>query len=261
MSRRDRAFLRQELGARSTYHGDVTGWSGSDAVSSAGLSRYGTAGGRVCGAPRDRVQSCAVALGAGAAGRRPRCRAGRRPAAGGALVRLERQALRTRRSRGAAAAWRQHHLRHDRSVRGGIPVVLRQFRQWRAVATAALPPRPGRVPARGLRGLSRGQPPLRRGTGQAAARRRPDLGARLPPVPAGRGTAPARRAQPHRLLPAHAVRAAGAAARLAARRGIAARHVRLRCRGLPHTHLSARLPGMRAARSSRHRVSDGALQL
>ena len=51
-----------------------------------------------------------------------------------------------------------------------------------------------------------------------AARRRPDLGARLSSVPAGRGTAPAGRAQPHRLLPAHAVRAAGAAARTAARR-------------------------------------------
>ena len=58
---------------------------------------------------------------------------------------------------------------------------------------------------------------VRRLAGPAAARRRSGLGARLPSVPAGRGTAPARRAQPHRLLPAHAVRAAGAAARVAAR--------------------------------------------
>ena len=52
----------------------------------------------------------------------------------------------------------------------------------------------------------------------AAAARRPDLGARLSSVPAGRGTAPAGRAQSHRLLPAHAVCAAGAAACAAARR-------------------------------------------
>ena len=154
--------------------------------------------------------------------------------------------------RGAAAARGGHDLRHDRSDRSGIPLVLRQLRQRRAVAAAALPPRPGGVPARGLRRLPRGQPAVRRGTGPAAARGRPDLGARLPPVPAGRGTAPARRAQPHRLLPAHAVRAAGAAARPAARRRAAAGHVRLRRRGLPHAHLPARLPRLRAGDPARH---------
>ena len=39
---------------------------------------------------------------------------------------------------------------------------------------------------------------------------RPDLGARLPSVPAGRGAAQRSACQPYRLLPAHAVRAAGA---------------------------------------------------
>ena len=46
-------------------------------------------------------------------------------------------------------------------------VVLCQLRQRRVVAAVAFPARPGRLPARGLRGLSHGQPALRRG----AARR------------------------------------------------------------------------------------------
>ena len=144
----------------------------------------------------------------------------------------------------AAAAAGRHHLRDHRPVRGGIPVVLCQLRQRRVLAAAAFPARPGQLPARGLRGLPRGQPPVRRGAGAAAAPRRPDLGARLPPVSAGRGAARAWREQSYRLLPAHAVRAAGAAARPAARRRTAARHVRLRRGGLPYAHLPG-LPGLR----------------
>ena len=141
-------------------------------------------------------------------------------------------------------------LCHDRSHRSGIPRLLCRLRQRRAVAAAAFPPRPGQFPARGLRGLSRGQPAVRRSRWRRCCATTTGLGARLPPDPAGRGTAPARRAQPHRLLPAHAVRAAGAAAGAAARGGAAARDVRLRRGGLPDADLSAARSSTACARSS-----------
>ena len=84
----------------------------------------------------------------------------------------------------------RHRPTRRSTFRGGIPLVLCQFRQRRAVAAAAFPARPGRLPARGLRGLSHRQPAFRRGAAAVAAPRRSDLGARLSPVPAGRGIAP-----------------------------------------------------------------------
>ena len=90
------------------------------------------------------------------------------------------------------------------------------------------------VPSRGLRGLRRGEPALRRG---AKPLLRPDdliwvHDYHLFPFAEALRAAGGR--QSHRLLPAHALCAARAAARAAARRRPAAGPVRLRCGGVPH---------------------------
>ena len=75
---------------------------------------------------------------------------------------------------------------HGRPVARGLRRLLQRLRQPHAVAAAAFPPRPGRLQPRDLRRLSPRQRAVRRAAGAAAARRRPDLGARLPPDSARR---------------------------------------------------------------------------
>ena len=119
---------------------------------------------RRSGAPRHRIQSCAATLGAGTPGRRAGGRDGGCPPARFAVVRLERGTYAERR-RAACSGPMASPTRRSTCPKLKTDRFLRRFLQWRAVAAVAFPPRPGRLPARGLRRLSHGQPAFRQGAG------------------------------------------------------------------------------------------------
>ena len=160
--------------------------------------------GRICGASRYRIKPCAAAVGTRTAGWRTGGRAGGRSA--------------TRARSGSAGAGsgpatpdsEARLQRAEGTTYATIDLTEAEYRSFYVgFANGALWPllhfRLGLVEFRredyeAYRAVNRRFAESLR---QAAARRRPDLGARLSSVPAGRGTAPAGRAQPDRVLPAH----------------------------------------------------------